>query len=91
MYDYDDTPYGRDGDHCPWCGHDWKEPHDRDCRQFHQCEYPPGCERDSAPGRNGCQPHIILVSALLGSPNDPAPTDEQITWARTELGEEVNT
>lgn len=27
----DDTPYGRGSDHCPWCGADWKAPHDRDC------------------------------------------------------------
>jgi len=27
----DGTPYGMDGDHCPWCGCDWKEPHSEWC------------------------------------------------------------
>lgn len=27
----DDTPFGRDGDHCPWGGHDWKQPCTQDC------------------------------------------------------------
>lgn len=29
--DDDGTPFGRWGDHCPWGGHDWKEPCDTDC------------------------------------------------------------
>ena len=27
----DPTPFGMGGDHCPWCGADWKRPHDEDC------------------------------------------------------------
>lgn len=27
----DGTPYGADGDHCPFCGTDWKREHDSDC------------------------------------------------------------
>jgi hypothetical protein len=27
----DDTPFGRGGDHCPWCGADWKSEHADDC------------------------------------------------------------
>jgi hypothetical protein len=29
--DEDDTPFGRGGDYCPWCGADWKAPHEREC------------------------------------------------------------
>ena len=29
--EHDDTPFGRDGDHCPWCAADWKAPHDEEC------------------------------------------------------------
>jgi hypothetical protein len=27
----DDTPFGRGGDWCAWCGADWKAPHERGC------------------------------------------------------------
>lgn len=27
----DPTPYGMNGDHCPYCCADWKEPHFEDC------------------------------------------------------------
>jgi hypothetical protein len=27
----DDTPFGKDGDHCPWCGADWRQPHSEYC------------------------------------------------------------
>lgn len=27
----DPTPFGVGGDHCPFCGVDWKQPHDGDC------------------------------------------------------------
>ena len=75
----DTTPFGRDGDHCPYCGHDWRQPHDRDCPSFRKCQYPPGCEHDSAPGKRLCRPHYDAVYALLG-PKDkeknPCPITE---------------
>jgi hypothetical protein len=29
----DDTPFGRWGDHCPWCAADWKAPHRDECER----------------------------------------------------------
>lgn len=31
----DPTPFGLFGDHCPFCGHDWKQPHDEWCESPH--------------------------------------------------------
>jgi hypothetical protein len=42
----DTTPYGTGGDHCPFCGNDWKQPHDGGCprlgarRQIHHAGVP---------------------------------------------------
>lgn len=58
--------FGRDGDHCPECGHDWKQDHDRECSQFWQCEYPPGCEADAKFHTHLCPEHYRAVSALFG-------------------------
>lgn len=46
-----------------------------------KCKYPPGCDAPAMPDRNACQPHYILVSALMGNPDEPGPTDEEIAWA----------
>lgn len=46
-----------------------------------KCKYPPGCDAPAMPGHRACQPHYILVSALMGNPDEPAPTDEEIAWA----------
>jgi hypothetical protein len=27
----DPTPFGMGGDHCPYCGADWKQPHYAEC------------------------------------------------------------
>lgn len=29
----DPTPFGCLGDHCPWCGQDWKREHDPECER----------------------------------------------------------
>lgn len=66
----DDTPFGRGGDHCPWCAADWKAPHYPDCPEGHVCEYPPGCERQAMRGMRLCSPHYEDVRALFGEPRD---------------------
>lgn len=62
----DGTRYGRDGDHCPHCGHDWRAPHDEDCPRYHACEFPPGCPDPAAPGYRLCRRHYADISALFG-------------------------
>lgn len=64
--DADGTPYGMGGDHCPYCGHDWKQPHDPECPRFRPCQYPPGCTAEAAPGKRLCNPHYDAVYALFG-------------------------
>ena len=69
MDEYDNTPYGRGGDHCPWCAADWKRPHRASCPTLHrQCQYPPGCEVKAEPGKKLCTEHYDALYALLGPP-----------------------
>jgi hypothetical protein len=58
--------FGTDGDHCPECASDWRKPHREDCSQFHQCEFPPGCDKDAQFGRRLCPEHYRQISALFG-------------------------
>lgn len=34
----DPTPFGLGGDHCPFCGADWKRPHHEDCTSPHAAD-----------------------------------------------------
>ena len=56
--------FGRDGDHCPECGADWKRPHREDCSQFYPCRIPE-CGKDAQFGRLVCVEHHAGLSALF--------------------------
>lgn len=56
FWDYDGTPYGKGADHCPWCGADWKAPHERGCTRPEDDDErapcvkgTPGCSRKDGP------------------------------------------
>lgn len=34
----DPTPFGLNGDHCPFCAADWKRPHREDCTSPHAAD-----------------------------------------------------
>jgi hypothetical protein len=59
------TTYGTDGDHCPQCGHDWKQPHSDDCPHHFTCAIPIGCEAPAAPGRRVCREHAEQYGPLF--------------------------
>lgn len=53
-------------DSCGHCRADWKRPHYEECPMWHQCEFPPGCDKGTLSAMRLCPDHFKAVYALLG-------------------------